>query len=331
MSGRARLLLFAGGSALFAYLISRIGIPALIADAAATGWMFIPILLLYGLVYACNAAAWSLIVADEPRRPSFWRLYVVTVSGFALNFVTPMVNVGGEPFKIAAVAPWLSTRRAAGSVIIHNVLRSLSFLLSWLTALLLGFSMLRHDVALRVTLGLATLALSGAAVALFIVHRRGALEKLLNGLHRVPLCGRLARALEPRRELLVQMDEQLAQFSHRHPGRFARALALEYLSRCLYMAEYYLIALSIGLPIGYLEAYLIGGLVSLIQNVLFVVPFEVGTKEGSLYLLFQMLGLDPRLGVYTAIVSRLRDLVWIGVGLLLVWSAGRARAVESVS
>jgi len=96
------------------------------------------------------------------------------------------------------------------------------------------------------------------------------------------------------------------------------------------MAEYYLIALSIGLPMGYLEAYLIGGLVSLIQNVLFVVPFEVGTKEGSLYLLFQLLGFDPHLGVYTAIVTRLRDLVWIGLGLLLVWSAGRSAATESV-
>ncbi len=331
MSRRARLLLFAGGVTLFAYLISRIGLAALVADAAATGWMFVPILLLYGLVYACNAGAWMLIVAGEPRRPSFWRLYTVTASGFALNFVTPVVNVGGEPFKIAAVAPWLTTRRAAGSVVIHNVLRGLSFVLSWLTALLLGFVMLPPDTLVRLTLGVATLVLSGVAVLLFVVHRRGVLEKLLNGLHRVPFAGRLARALEPRRAVLVQMDEQIAQFSQQHPGRFARALALEYLSRCLYMGEYYLIALSIGLPIGYLEAYLIGGLVSLIQNVLFVVPFELGTKEASLYLLFQMLGLDPRLGVYTAIVTRLRDLVWIGLGLLLVWSAGRARPAESVS
>ena len=331
MRGRTRLLLFAAGFALFAYLISRIGLRTLVADAADTGWMFVPILLLYGLVYACNAGSWGLILADEPHRPSFWRLYAVTVSGFALNFVTPILNVGGEPFRIAAVAPWVTTRRAAGSVIIQNVLRSLSFLLSWLTALALGFVMLPRTPLVLGSLSVATLVLTGLAVVVYSAHRRQALEKLLNGLHRVPLCGRLARALEPRRAVLIEMDHQIAQFSERHPGRFARALALEYLSRCIYMAEYYLIALSIGLPIGYLEAYLIGGLVSLIQNVLFMVPFEVGTKEGSLYLLFETLGLDPRLGVYTAIVTRLRDLTWIGLGLLLVWSAGRARAAESVS
>src|SRR5581483_7912545 len=135
MSRRARLLLFAAGFSVFIYLISRIGFGVLIADAARTGWMFIPILLLYGVAYACNAASWSVVMAGESRRPPFWRVYLITVAGFSLNFVTPMVNVGGEPFRIAAVAPWLGTRRAAGSVIIHNVLRGLSYLLSWLTAL----------------------------------------------------------------------------------------------------------------------------------------------------------------------------------------------------
>jgi len=312
MSRRVRLLLFAGGLALFAYLLSRIGLAALVAEAAKTGWVFIPILLLYGVVYVCNTAAWMLIMADEPRRPSFRRLYMVTMSGFALNFVTPMVNVGGEPFKIAAVAPWLTTRRAAGSVVIHNGLRVMSFLLSWLTAVLLGFVMLPSDPLTVGLLVLATLVCVTLAAVLLAAHRRGALARMLNVLHRIPLCGRLARALEPRREVLEQMDQQIAQFYHQHPGRFARALALEYLSRAVYMGEYFLIALSIGL----------------IQNVFFVIPFEIGTKEGTLYLLFRMLGLTPQLGVYTAIVTRLRDLIWIGLGLLLVWSAGRSPAPD---
>ena len=61
---------------------------------------------------------------------------------------------------------------------------------------------------------------------------------------------------------------------------------------------------------------------------IFIVPFEVGTKEGSLYLFFRLLRLDPALGVYTAIVSRLRDLAWIGAGLGLVWLSGRHPTAE---
>ncbi|HVH09114.1 MAG TPA: lysylphosphatidylglycerol synthase domain-containing protein, partial [Gemmatimonadales bacterium] len=162
-------------------------------------------------------------------------------------------------------------------------------------------------------------------------HRRGGLESALNVLQRLPLAEGLARRLEPRRATLAAMDDHITQFYHAHPRRFAQALALEYASRCLFMVEYLLIARSVGLDLGYWRAYAIGGLTQLVQNVLFVVPFELGTKEGSLYILFQLLGLDPALGVYTAIVSRVRDLVWIGVGVGLIWLAGRRTAAAGAT
>ncbi len=326
MSRRLQLLLFVAGSAVFAYLVARIGVGRLLADATRTGWMFVPILLLYGVVYVCNAAAWWLIMADEPSRPPFWRAYAITVASFSLNFMTPMVNVGGEPFKVAAVAPWLGLRRAAGSVVLYQMLHALGMLLSFLTAVALGALLLPRSPAILLALAVAFVVLLGLALLLLTGHRRGVLEQALNLLHRLPVLDRIARRLEPKRATLALMDEQITQFYHRDPRRFVQALALEYLSRCIFMGEYLLIALSLGLPIGYFKAYVIGGLTQLVQNVIFVVPFEVGTKEGTLYLLFQLLGLDPALGVYTAIVSRLRDFVWIGAGVALVWFAGRRAA-----
>ncbi|HYK82363.1 MAG TPA: lysylphosphatidylglycerol synthase transmembrane domain-containing protein [Gemmatimonadales bacterium] len=331
MSRKLQLLLFLGGSAIFAYLVARIGPTRLLADAAQTGWMFVPVLLLYGVVYLCNAAAWWLIMAAEPARPPFWRTFAITVAGFGLNFLTPMVNVGGEPFKIAAVAPWLGVRRAAGTVVLHRMLHTFGLLLSFLTAVVLGALLLPGAPAVRASLAVAFAVLLGLTVLLLTGHRRGLLEQALNLLHKIPLLARLARRLEPQRAILALMDDQITQFYHHDPRRFARALALEYVSRCLFMGEYLLIALSVGLHIGYGRAYVIGGLTQLVQNLVFFVPFEVGTKEGTLYLLFQLFGLDPALGVYTAIVSRLRDLAWIGVGVTLVWFAGRRVAPQGVT
>jgi len=331
VSRKLQLLLFVCGSAVFGYLVARIGPGRLIADAAQTGWMFIPILLLYGVVYACNAAAWWLIMASEPNHPPFWRTYAITVSAFSLNFLTPMVNVGGEPFRVAAVAPWLGVRRAAGAVVTFQMLHVFGMLLSFLTAVLLGALLLPRSPAILATLAVAFVVLLALTLLLLTGHRRGVLEQALNLLHRMPLLDRLARRLESRRATLALMDEQITAFYHRDPGRFARALGLEYLSRCIFMGEYLLIALSVGLHIGYFKAYAIGGLTQLVQNVTFFVPFEVGTKEGSLYLLFQLLGLDPALGVYAAIVSRLRDVAWIGTGVALVWLSGRRAAPERVA
>lgn len=327
MTRKLQLLLFVCGSVVFAYLVARIGVAQLLADAVRTGWLFVPIVLLYGVVCACNAGAWWLSMADEPSHPPFWRTYAITVAGFSLNFMTPMVNVGGEPFKIAAVAPWLGLRRAAGSVVIYQMLHTLGMLLSFITAVVLGALLLPPYPAMLASLALAFIVLGALVWLLLTGHRHGGLERLLDLLHRVPLLDRLAHRLEPKRASLAQMDEQITEFYHRRPQRFVQALALEYVSRSIFMIEYVLIAWGVGLKLGYAQAYVIGGLTSLIQNVIFVVPFEVGTKEGSLYVVFQLLGLDPALGVYTAIVSRLRDLVWIGGGLALVWFSGR-RAQE---
>lgn len=323
MSRKLQLLLFVVGAALFAYLLARIGLPQLLADAGQTGWMFLPILLLYGVVCACNAAAWRLVMAGEPTPPPFWRTWAITVASFSLNFMTPLVNVGGEPFKIAAAAPWIGWRRAAGSAVLFQMLHTFGMLLSFFTAALLGVLLLPHTPAIVATLALTLLVLACLIVLLLTGHRRGGLERTLDLLQRLPLARRLARRFESKRATLASMDLQITQFYHASPRRFFQALGLEYAGRCLFMAEYLLIAWSVGLDIGYGKAYVIGGLTQLVQNVLFVVPFELGTKEGSLYLLFQLLGLDPSLGVYTAIVSRVRDLAWIGAGLGLIWLSGR--------
>lgn len=327
MSRRIQLLAFALGAAVFAYLVARIGVGHLLSDAARTGWLFLPIFLLYGVVYLCNAWAWWLTMADEPSHPPFWRTYAILAAGFSLNFVTPMVNVGGEPFKIAAVAPWLGLRRAAGSVVIYQILHTLGMLLSFLTAVVLGVVLLPHSGPVLASLAVSFAVLSALTLLLLTGHRRGGLERLLDVMHRIPVVDHLARRLEPKRATLAQMDEQITDFYHRRPRRFVQALVLEYVSRSIFMVEYMLIAMGVGLNITFAQAYVIGGLTSLIQNLIFIVPFEVGIKEGSLYLVFQLLGLDPGLGVYTAIVSRVRDLAWIGGGLGLVWLSGR-RATE---
>lgn len=317
MTRRIQLGLFLLGAVLFALLVRRVGPSRIVDNAAAVGWLFLPILLLYAVAYACNAAAWRLTMGDGAR-PGFWRAYAITVSGFSLNFVTPMVNAGGEPFRIAALATWLGRRGAAGSVVLHRMLHSLALLLVWLTALLLALGMLPRTTPVVAPIAAALAGVAALAALVLTGHQRGGLTRLLDLLHRVPLLHRLARSLEPRRPALVEIDRQIAGFYRASPGRFWTALGFEYLSRSLWMVEYWLICLGVGLHATFAQAFLIGGLSSLAQNALFFVPYEMGTKEGALYALFALAGLDPRAGVYTAIVSRARDLLWIGGGLGLL-------------
>lgn len=322
MTRRVKLALFVLGAAIFGYLVARIGIGQLAQDAASTGFMFIPIVGLYALVYACSALAWYITMRDT-RRPSFWRVYAILVSGYGLNFLTPLINAGGEPFRVTALAPWLGTRRAAGSVILHRMLHSFAYVLVWLTAIVLAFALLPRgtSTAVLILLGVVGLLLVGV-VALFVsAHRSGLLERILDWMHRVPLIRRLAARLEPNRAMLIELDQQITEFYHQSPRRFVQAILLEYVSRCIFMFEIVLIVASLGFRIGYLRAFTIGGLEAIAGNALFMVPFELGAREGAFYLLFGLFGLDPRLGLYTSIVGRVRDLAWIAAGLLLMWPA----------
>ena len=324
---RLQLALFLLGAVVFGYLVARIGVGQLVSDAARSGFMLVPIVLLYAVVYGCSARAWQLTMGDS-NRPRFWRTFAMTISAGALNVLTPVINAGGEPFRVAALAPWLGTRRAAGSVILHRMLHSVAYVLVWLTAIVLAFALLPRETpnAVFVMLGVVGLVLLGIIALFLSAHRSGLLERVLNWMARVPLLRRLAARLEPRRAMLVEVDQQITEFYHRQPGRFVQAILLEYLSRCIFMLELMLIVASLGFRLGYLHAFAIGGLEAIAGNVTFLVPFELGAREGAFYLLFNLFGLDPQLGLYTSIVSRVRDFVWIAAGLLLIWGIGPRRA-----
>ena len=324
MSRTWQLALFVLGATVFGYLVAQIGITELTADAAPTGLMFVPIVALYALVYACSALAWQLTMAGDPQRPSYWRTYAVLISSGALNFLTPLINAGGEPYRVAAMAPWLGKRRAAGSVILHRMLHSFTYVLVWLTAVLLAFPLLPRGTPLIVwvLLGVVLVLILGIIALFLFAHRRGLLERILNWMQRAPFVNRLAVKVEPHRALLVELDRQITDFYHRSPRRFVQAIALEYLSRCIFMVELVLIVASLGFGIDYLRAFSIGGLEAIVSNALFFVPFELGAREGAFFLLFKLFGMDPQVGLYTSIVGRVRDFAWIAGGLVLIWVTG---------
>ncbi len=330
MSRRIQVLFFVLGAALFVFLVRRVGVHALVADASRIGWLIVPVVCVYAVVYLANAGAWTVIMGAEPRRPPFWRTYAFTISGFSINSVTPMANAGGEPFRIAAVSPWLGARRATGSVVLYLMVHALSHLLMWLTALALALTIVHTSVPTGVLLALAAVC---AALTLFLLsrHRRGFLEKLLDLLHRTPLAGGLAVRLETRRDTLVRLDEQITAFYNEDPWRFYQALALEYLSRGVSALEFYFIGMGMGLSLSYVDAFLITAFTSMITNVLFLVPMEIGAKEGGMYAVFEALGLNAALGIPVALVSRVREMVWIGIGLGLIWVAGPAARESATS
>ena len=64
------------------------------------------ILLLWSFIYLVNTLSWYIIIRSGGKLGlSFPRLYKFTVTGFALNYVTPVGLMGGEPYRIMELTP----------------------------------------------------------------------------------------------------------------------------------------------------------------------------------------------------------------------------------
>lgn len=327
VSRRAQLLFFAVGAIALTVLIARAGPRQLLSDVRDAGWAVPAIVAVYGIVYVLNTIAWRLTMIEPPRL-SFGRAWVVNVAAFAMNYLTPFASIGGEPFKIVAASQWMGARNATASVLNYRLVHIQAHLLVFLTGVTLAFFILPPGTIATPVLIVMAAILLGLGLLVLAVHREGAIERLFDLAGKVPLLKGFTRRLEPRRAALMEVDRQLIAFHRSSPARYYGALTTEYAARVFSMFEFFIIARGIGHPVSFATAFLIGGFSSLVVNLFFFMPFNVGSKEGGLYAIFAALGLPSRLGVAAAVISRIRELTWILIGLLLVLASRKKSASE---
>jgi hypothetical protein len=315
-----RAVAFLLGLVVLALLVTESG-PAVILERLVTsGWVVGPLVLLWGFTYACNARAWQLLVPERPPEFTFGRAFLITVAAFAMNFATPLLALGGEPIKINAATPSLGSQRAVGSVVSFRFLHAIAHVVVFLLAVIPAVMLLPHTPLVLTILALGAAILLLLAVFLLSQHRLGVFERGLGLIGRIPLLRRLAPRLERHRPMLRAMDVELTAVHRAGPGHFTGALLTELAGRMVCTLEYFVILWGLGLGHDLPRAFLIANLSSIITNLLFFIPFEMGAKEGGAYAIFGWLGLDPTFGTAAALLSRVRELVWlaIGVGCLLL-------------
>jgi hypothetical protein len=316
-----RLLLTLAGLALFAVLVWQSDPAALLKGLRSSWWVVTLLIPLWAVVYFCNAMAWRLLVSEGTSLPGF-RAWVITVMAFGVNYATPFLSFGGEPLKAIAAARWLGPQRAVGSVIAFRLLHSLSHMLVFTAVLIPAAILLPHTPLTFIGLGLC------AAIFLLIIwflvgrHSEGVFIGFLALLRRTPGLRKLAPKLESRVASFHALDAEVTAIRTQSPQRFYLALAFELVGRILSLAEFILIVYALGLGFEPVRAFVAGSLGSLVLMLFLFIPFELGSKEGGLYLAFSLVGYPPALGLQASLLSRLRELSYGGLGILLIWTMG---------
>ena len=159
-------------------------------------------------------------------------------------------------------------------------------------------------------------------------YQKGLVVKVIKWIGMIPgLRNRSKRFLEKNDELLHNIDAQIISLHHRDKRAFYTSLSLEYISRIVQSLEIFFMLLLFGVDCGggfsglaltFLHSILILSFTTLFANMIGFLPMQLGVQEGGFVISIAALGLSAALGIFVSIICRVREILWILIGLLLM-------------
>ena len=291
------------------------------------GWWFAAVLLLWIPIYTLNAWSWYLIVENGGKsKIGFWRLWKYTVSGYALNYITPVGVMGGEPYRIVELTPYIGAERATSSVILYSMMHIFSHFCFWSVSLVLLIFMYGTQMSITLWI-LSALAALFCAIGIYFFakgYQNGLAFKALRIFSHLPWVGKyIHRFTEKNEQSIHHIDLQIAELHKQRKSTFYASLSLEFAARILGCLELMFCLLLITDKVSFWDCVLMQAFTSLFANLIFFIPMQMGVREGGMALFADFMKTGSAYGVLTSLLVRLREIVWIAIGLLLLKIANK--------
>ena len=286
------------------------------------GYWFPAVIVLWVFLYLANAWSWATIINDgEAPKVPFARIYKYTISGYALNYVTPVGLLGGEPYRIMELTPYVGAAKATSSVILYAMMHIFSHFCFWSFSILLYLLLYGRGMSAGMAVFLAICAaFCGVGIYFFLKgYKNGLAMKALRFFAHIPgLKSRLHRFIDAKEEAIRKVDSQIAALHAQRKSTFYLSLLIEFGVRVAGCLEIQFILLILTDHVSFWNCVLIQAFTSLFANLFFFIPMGIGAREGGFALAVGGLSLAGAYGVYTSLIVRLRELVWTAIGLLLI-------------
>jgi glycosyltransferase 2 family protein len=315
MGRLARVLFLFLGLGLLIVLVTQIDLAHVKLYLHEMGWAFPLIFLPYIAVYCCDTLGWRFAFGPSLSIP-FRTLFLTRVGGEAINNITPFAYLGGEPVKAHLLTRFqIPIIRGMAASIIAKLLISISqfFFVILGGTLALSHLVTRPDVLwpLVVVILAVGVLLTGLSYGL----RIGLFTLLFRVLDHWKLTPSFMQAW---RVHLLQLDETIVGFSRRYPSQLILSLGLHFVGWLLGTLEVLAIFYAVGIPISITEAIAVEALASVVKALAFFIPGSLGVQDGGNVLLLAFFGYSSGLGLTFSLVRRMRELLWISMGLLVL-------------
>lgn len=322
MKKKYRILFFIIGIAGFAFLIIQ-------TNPRKEDWqklitpelplLLLALLLLWAIIYLLHTFAYSNVIGSDKKKIKPIQLYRICVAGFALNEVTPLGMVGGEPYRIMELKRYLGLEKATSVTLTFSILYIIGHVLLWLTGILIYLLIgCPGEPFMTVLLLIAMLLLIGVCYAFFNLKNSGIILPILFQLSKIPFLKKIINnLLEKKGKQIECIDSGYVNF-RKESKQFIRAVIFEYASRLLEGFEYYLIFHHLGAPISIFGGVLVLSIASLIGNLLFFVPMQAGAREGGMAIAVDWIGISPATGIIGSLLYRMRYIACVLIGVICI-------------
>ena len=307
-----------------------------VAALVQASYRFPALVLLWMGIYMMNAYAWYIILNSgfAIKKIKYWLVYKFTITSFALNAVTPMGLMGGEPYRIMETMSYVGVEKASSSVVLYVMMHIFSHFCFWLFSVLLYlvfyFDSLNYYVGS--VLAVAVVVCSLGIYFFMKGYRRGMLVKLFNGLAKLPFLKKKVEGfMEKNDEKLQTADRLIVDLHVNHKKTFYASLFTEFLARVVSCAEIWVILTIFVDAVSYVDCILVLAFTSLFANAMFFLPLQLGAREGGFAMIVKGLSFPFSYGVFLGLVIRLRELICICIGLLLMKVGNQKHPSTSVA
>lgn len=307
---------------IFAWVVRGLDWPLITKHMAVLGVVGIFLVVgMHAVAFFADVGGWQLTFPQLPatmrQHPLRWygHLWLVNAVGEGVSVAMPFGAFGGEPVKAWLLKSrfGIGYREATASLLVHQTLIAAAEGLFVLVGVvfLLRTDLLPSPVEWAIAWAAGILIVFMIGV-IWVLRSRG-LRWIITWVHRTRWGDRLTRVLEAAHSV----ETQMAEFMIGRPAQFWANIVLSFLAWSGGAFEIWIVMKLLGVSITVTDAWIVETVVVLVRSATFFVPGHLGAQDGAITALMTAIGATSEIGVVIALIRRVRELIWAGLGLAI--------------
>ncbi|MCK4453805.1 flippase-like domain-containing protein [Candidatus Parcubacteria bacterium] len=309
------------GLILFFIAFKKIGAENIISAVSAISlWQFLFVFGIMLLSFLIGTLRWRIIIKTQSSAPvSFLDVLIARTVGFAINYLTPVIFAGGQPFKAYIIKE--RTKASLDKIIISIIISEAIFLSILFFFVVLGvfFLFLSFDLPF-----IFEIIISGIIFFCFIIFclfysriikrtpdKKGFFTFFIEFL-RLDRVG-LINGVKTK---IADIEREIFYFFKHQKIQLIIVSFLTLIEILLLILTYWLTILFLGSILNFKELISVNALINLVYFI--PIPAALGSFEWSQALIFDIFGLNLNTGIAFSLIVRCLSLIMAGLGILLL-------------